>query len=45
MYGKELDIEGFSIQQARIILFPNSPLTNLKSNTSSMFWITPIYKS
>ena len=39
MYGKELDIEEFSIQLAKIILFLDY---NLEPNTSSMFWITPI---
>ncbi len=42
MYGKELDIEEFSIQLARIILFHDSFLNNLQPYTSSMFWITPI---
>ena len=42
MYGKELDIEEFNIQLAKIILFLDY---NLESNTPSMFWITPIYKS
>jgi len=37
MCGKELDIEEFNIQLARIILF-----LNLKPNTSTMFWIAPI---
>jgi len=45
MCGKELGIEEFSTQQVRIILFLNFLLTNLQPNTSSMFWITPIYKS
>ena len=42
MFGKELDIEEFSIQLAKIILFPNYRLRNLKPYTSPMFWITPI---
>ena len=42
MFGKELDIEEFSIQQARIILFPNYLSSNLEPNTSSMFGIAPI---
>ena len=42
MCGKELDIEEFNIQLARITLFLN---LDLKPNTSTMFWITPIYKS
>ena len=42
MYGKELDIEGFSIQRVRIIHFLDFLLNNLQPDTSSMFWITPI---
>ena len=49
MFGKELDIEEFSTQLIRIILFHdnflNFFLRNLQPNTSSMFWITPIYES
>jgi len=41
MYGKELGIEEFNIQLVKIILFLN---LNLKPNTSTMFWIAPIYK-
>ena len=42
MYGKELDIEEFNIQQPSIILSLEFFLNNLWPNTSSMFRITPI---
>ena len=41
MYGKELDIEEFNIQQLRIILFLRG-FYSLKPNTSFMLWITPV---
>jgi len=39
MFGKELDIEEFNIQLAKITLFLN---INLKPNITPMFWITQI---